>query len=431
MRRGKLSLLLTVLIVSVLLITACGGGAAPVQNEGGSGEPAGSNGEAPKSQDGSPAKPIHVGALNPLTGAGGAYGPGMRKAIEIAVGEVNEAGGPLGRPLKLFSEDTQTDPDAAVRGAKKLIDVNKVVAILGTWASGNTLAVAPLAIDANVIEMNTSGSPDITNLDDNGMVWRLQASNTLFGEAFAKAVLAKGYKTAATMAINNPSGIGNTEEFKKYFEANGGQVIEQIVYNPNQSSYKAEVEKVLAAKPEIVVMGSYAPDATIILKEWYETGQPMNWLGPAFAINQQLIDSLGKEVVEGVIAVDSIPDRDSKAYKRLKGLYQEAMGEDLFSNIYAPQTYDMVHLLALAIEAAGSTDGEAIAAKLQEVSGAPGTPVSSFAEGVELLRQGEDIDYQGASSVVDFDEAGDVRPDFGIFEVQDGKPVLVDVVKMP
>ncbi len=376
------------------------------------------------------AGPIPIGALSPLTGAGGSYGPGMVEAIRIAVDEVNAGGGPLGRPFELFVEDGQTDPDAAVRAAKKLIEVNGVAAILGTWASAVTLAVAPLAIDASVIHMNTSGSPDITTLADNGMVWRLQASNTLFGEAFAKAVLARGHKTAATMAINNPSGIGNTTEFKKYFEAQGGKVVAEVVYNANQSSYRSEVEKALGAEPEIVVMGSYAPDATIILKEWYQTGDEMKWLGPAFAINQNVIDALGKDVVEGVLAVDSIPDRDSQAYARLQTLYQDATGKDLFSNIYAGMTYDMVHLLALGIEAAGSVDPGVISAKLGDISGPPGEPVSSFQDGAKLLREGKDIDYQGASSIVDFDEAGDVRPDFGVFEIHDGKPQLAEEIPM-
>lgn len=375
-------------------------------------------------------EPIAIGALCPLTGAGGSYGPGMVEAIEIAVEEVNAAGGPLGRPFELFVEDSQTDPDAAVRAAKKLIEVNGAVAIMGTWASAVSLAVAPLAIDANVIHMNTSGSPDLTTLEDNDMVWRLQASNTLFGEAFAKAVLSRGYKKAATIAINNPSGIGNVTEFKKYFESEGGTVVEEVVYNANQSSYRSEVETVLDAEPEIVVMGSYAPDATIVLKEWYQTGVEMKWLGPAFAINQQLIDALGSDVVEGVLAVDSIPDQSSEAYDRLHELYMEATDTDLFNNIYAPMTYDMVHLLALAIEAAGSTDGEAISVQLEDISGADGEAVSSFEQGAELLRAGESIDYQGASSVVDFDSAGDVRPTFGVFEIQEGAPALVEEISM-
>lgn len=87
---------------------------------------------------------FRIGSLCPVTGAGSPYGSGMAKAIEIGVAEVNALGGAGGRKLELFSEDTQTKPDAAVLAAKKLIEVNKAQAICGTWSSGVTLAVMPL-----------------------------------------------------------------------------------------------------------------------------------------------------------------------------------------------------------------------------------------------------------------------------------------------
>ena len=85
-----------------------------------------------------------VGSLTPVTGAGSPYGPGMQQMIRAAVDEVNAAGGAGGAKLELFLEDSQTKPEAAVLAAKKLIEVNKVQAILGTWSSGVTLAVMPL-----------------------------------------------------------------------------------------------------------------------------------------------------------------------------------------------------------------------------------------------------------------------------------------------
>src|SRR5437773_11329313 len=88
--------------------------------------------------------PIKLGTLTPLTGAGGSYGPSMRTAMEWVVEQVNGAGGVLGRRIRLFNEDDQTSPDAAVRAARKLIDVDRVAAIMGTWASAVTTGVAPL-----------------------------------------------------------------------------------------------------------------------------------------------------------------------------------------------------------------------------------------------------------------------------------------------
>ena len=97
---------------------------------------------------------FRIGSLTPITGAGSPYGTGMQQAIRIAVDEINAAGGAGGRKLELFTEDDQTKPDAAVLAAKKLIEVNKVQAVLGTWASGVSLAVLPLTDAANLIQMN-------------------------------------------------------------------------------------------------------------------------------------------------------------------------------------------------------------------------------------------------------------------------------------
>ena len=90
--------------------------------------------------------PIRIATLTPLTGAGGPYGPVMAKVAAGVVDEVNAAGGVLGRKVQLVSEDDQTSPDAGVRAARKLIDVDKVSAIMGTWASSVTTAAATLAI---------------------------------------------------------------------------------------------------------------------------------------------------------------------------------------------------------------------------------------------------------------------------------------------
>lgn len=108
------------------------------------------------------AEVIRIGALNPLTGSGSVYGPGMLEAIRIAVEQVNEAGGPLGRKLELHNADDQSDPNAAVLAAEKLVNLDKVRAIFGTYASAVTLAVQPIAIRNDVIIMNTSGAPQVS-----------------------------------------------------------------------------------------------------------------------------------------------------------------------------------------------------------------------------------------------------------------------------
>lgn len=374
---------------------------------------------------------FRLGSLCPVTGAGSAYGSGMQKAIEIGVAEVNATGGAGGRKLELFSEDGQTKPDAAVLAAKKLIEVNKVQAILGTWSSGVTLAVMPLTDAAGVIEMNCSGAPVISTQDTKDLVWRFQATNDRFGAAFAVIAEKRGWKRPATMAFNNASGIGNAEGFKKAWEKKGGKVVASVVYEPNRPSYRTELQQILAAKPDVIVTGSYLPDSTIILREWYQAGQDVKWIMPGWAANPDLVKALGNEVVEGLISVDSVSNENAASFKALDAAYMKATGKSVSTNVYASMCYDMVMCIALAMEAAGP--GATLApvnAKIRDVANPEGTKVYSFAEGKKLLSEKKKINFEGASSRLDFDQYGDVTPDFGVYVIEKGQLVRRDVVSI-
>lgn len=375
---------------------------------------------------------FRIGALTPLTGAGSAYGPGMQQAIRMAVDEVNAAGGAGGYKLELFTEDTQTKPDAAVLAAKKLIEVNKVQAVLGTWSSGVTLAVMPLTDAAGLIEMNVSGAPAISIQDKKDLVWRFQATNDRFGAAFSEICVKRGFKRPATMAFNNASGLGNVQGFAKAWKKRGGEVVAEVVYEPNRPSYRSELQTILNAKPDVIVTGSYLPDTTILLREWWQSGVDVKWVIPGWAANPDLIKALGAEVCEGIISVDTVSNEKSEAYANFDAAYTKATGKPGASNIYAAMTYDMVMALALAMEAAGRGATVAqINAKIRDVSNAPGTAVSTFAKGRELLGKKQKINYEGASSKLDFDNFGDATPDFGVFVIEKGQLVRRDVVSIP
>ncbi len=375
-------------------------------------------------------EPFRIGALNPITGAGAPYGTGMQKAILFAVEEVNAAGGAGGRMLEVIAEDDQTSPQQGVLAAKKLIEVNKVQAILGTWASGVTLAVMPLTDAADLIEMNTSGAPAISTLDTKDLVWRFQATNDQFGQAFAVLAEKYGFKRPATMAFNNASGIGNADGFKKVWEAKGGKVVAGVVYEPNRPSYRSELQQVMAAKPDVIVTGSYLPDTTIILREWYQDGGDNKWIMPGWAANPDLVKALGPELTEGVITVDLVPNEHAGSYANFSAKYKQAMGAEGSTNVYAAMSYDMVMVLALAMEAAGpGADVKAINAKLREVANPPGTKVYGFAEGKAALKRGK-IDYDGASSRLDFDKYGDITPSFAVSVITKGELVRREIVSL-
>ena len=373
---------------------------------------------------------FRIGALNPITN-GSNYGAGMQKMIAAAAQAVNDAGGAAGRRFEVFSEDDQTNPQAGVLAAKKLIEINKVQAILGTWASGVSLAVAPLTNDANIFLMNTSGAPALSVPPANakGLLYRFQGTNDRWGRAYFQAALKEGFKRPATMALNNAAAISVTEGFTAAWEADSKKVVEKVVYEPNQASYRSELQKILAAKPDVIVMGSYLADLTILLREWYQSGEQMRFITPTYAANPELVKALGAEVVEGLISVDTVPNESAAAYKLFDDMYRKVMGQPGSTNSFAAMTWDMVTALALAMEAANSIEIAAINAKMREVANPPGQVVSSFAEGKAALKSGK-INYDGASSVLDFDARGDVKPDFGVYVFEKGKMDRKYIVKI-
>jgi branched-chain amino acid transport system substrate-binding protein len=372
--------------------------------------------------------PFRIGALTPITGAGKPFGAGMRTAIQLAAEAVNQAGGAAGRRLEVIAEDDQTSPQHAVLAAKKLIEVDKVEAIVGTWASSVTLAVMKLTDAAGLIEMNTSSAPEISTLDTKDLVWRFQATTEQVGRAFAVVAKKRGFSRPVVMSTGHAPGGGNTESFKRRWEAMGGTVAASVVYEPYRSSYRAELQQALAAKPDVIVLGAYLPEATAILRDWQRAPADLAWMIPGWAANAALVKACGPELTEGVISIDTVPNQGAASFEQFAAPYKAATGQDGADNIYAAMAFDMVTVLALAIESAGpGASRAAINAQLREVANPPGTKVSSFAEGRAALASGK-IDYDGASSRLDFDAHGDVTPTFGVSIISQGALKLAEIL---
>jgi branched-chain amino acid transport system substrate-binding protein len=373
-------------------------------------------------------EPIRIGALTPLTGGGAVYGRSMSRSYVLVADEINKAGGVAGRRIQLFTEDTQTNPDAGVRGARKLVDVNKVHAIMGTWSSAVTLAVAPIAIAANIPQFCVSSSPAISTYKDNDLLYRTAYSQAVMAKVYALAAQKLRFKTAAMLILNNPYGIGMGDAFPGAFEKVGGKVIGKVVYNPNQSSYRSEIQQALAGKPDVILFGGYTPDGIQIFKEWFQLGLPGSWMGPGFAFDQNFITGVGAQVVEGTVVVEGAPNVASSAYKNADKLYRAAHGQE--PDFFAAMGYDHMMAVALAIlHAKGDSSGDAIKTNLRKVTNPPGRVVGTWAEAAPLVQRGEQINYEGASSALDFDDNGDVETDFGIYPIKGGKWVLDQTIK--
>ncbi|WP_439578089.1 ABC transporter substrate-binding protein [Elioraea sp.] len=359
--------------------------------------------------------PIRLGALNPLTGAGGPYGPSMRKAIEGIVEAVNGAGGINGRRIQLFGEDTQTNPDAAVRAARKLIDVDRVVAVMGTWASAVTTAVAPLCWESRTMLFTVSGADSITQLPHNGFIIRTQPTSTLQITKLAEFLGERAAKRIFILAAQTPFAEPTREILAREMPKYGGQVLGQVIYDREKTAFRSEVDQALRARPDFIFLNGYLPDVTVILRELFRAGWDGGKVAPAYAVNQRLLDSLPAEVTNGTVTWAPSPDVESPAFKRLQTL----LGTN-DPDPYSCQTNDHASLACLAAAVAPSVTGEGLRTSVRTISQGGGERVTDVLDGLRLLKEGRKIDYTGASGPCDFTDTGDILTCPFRYEIAEG-----------
>jgi branched-chain amino acid transport system substrate-binding protein len=358
------------------------------------------------------AEPIRFGALPPLTGAGGPYGPAMLKAIQGVVEEANQAGGVRGRPIRLTFEDDQTNPDAGVRGARKLIDVDRVSAVMGTWASAVTTAVAPLCWENRVMLFTVSGADSITLLPHQGFIIRTQPNSRLQITRGTDWLAAKGARRVFHLAAQSPFAQSSQEVMTERLRAAGGQVTGFIVYERDKTAFRSEVDQILRSRSDTVVLNGYLPDVTILLRELFRAGFEGRRFTFAYAANQRTFEALPNEVTNGLITFQPSPDVESPAWRRVAQLIGQADPDP-----YSCQTHDHAALAILAAAIAGDGAGPAIRDAVRRISQGDGQKVTSVGEGLRLIADGKAINFDGASGPCDFDERGDIQGTKFRFEV--------------
>jgi branched-chain amino acid transport system substrate-binding protein len=367
--------------------------------------------------------PIKIGTLTPLTGAGGPYGPVMVKTVKAVVDQVNAAGGVLGRKIELVSEDDQTSPEAGVRAARKLIDVDKVSAILGTWASAVTTAVAPLCWESKTFLATVSGADSITQLPHQGYLIRTQPNTTLQGRKFGEFTVAQGAKRVFFLAPQTPF----TKSQFDYITAavkNGGGETALLIYDDKKPAYRTEIDEMLRFKPDAVIFGGYTPDTAVLLKDLFRSGYSGLKVAFGYAVNQKLVESVPAEVVEKTYTISPSPAEGSKAYDNLVKLIGVAAPDP-----YTTQIYDQINLVLLAIAVAGEASGTAIKDNVRKVSQAPGgVKIDNALDGLKAVAAKQPVDYDGASGPCDFTDIGDIQDcKFRYDQVQGGKIALVKI----
>lgn len=367
--------------------------------------------------------PIRIGTLTPLTGSGGPYGPVMVKAVKAVVDEVNAAGGVLGRKIELISEDDQTNPEAAVRAARKLIDVDKVSAILGTWASSVTTAVAPLCWESKTFLATVSGADSITQLPHQGYLVRTQPTTTLQGRKFGEFAIAEKAKRVFFLSPQTPFAKSQFDNITAAVKKGGGETA-SLIYDDKKPAYRTEIDEVLRFKPDAIVFGGYTPDTAVMLKDLFRAGFSGLKIAFGYSVNQKLVDSVPADVVEKTFTISPSPAEGAKAYERLVKLIGVAAPDP-----YTTQIYDQINLVLMAIALAGDSSGTAIKDTIRKVSQAQGgAKIDNAIDGLKAIAAKQAVDYDGASGPCDFTETGDIVDcQFRYEQIRGGKIALVKI----
>lgn len=345
--------------------------------------------------DSSTKAPIRIGAIFPLTGDAAQWGIPPRNGAVLAVEEINEAGGINGRKFELVVEDTACDPRQGVSAYNKVVATASPAVVIGAVCSGVTLAVAPISEQKQIVLISpASTNPGITDAGD--FVFRVVPSDALRGKVFADYVYSEaGVRGIDILYINNESGIGNRDSFKKQFTLLGGKVVLEEAYAQNATDLRTQLTKIKNSVAEAVMVVSFPNDTILVMKQAQELeiGKPLFFQTEAVE-DPNVLREAG-QAAEGAVYI--LPaEAEGEAAEEFAVLYDSEYGEK--PELFAAEAYDIVHLIADAIRTnpEGTITGSIIRDYLYSVSG-----------------------FNGASGVLTFDEHGDVLKPMAIKRITD------------
>lgn len=402
MKRSTTTLrLAAVASASALVLAACGGGD----------ESSDDNDKDVAKGDGE----FVVGSLLPQTGSLAFLGPPEFAGVDLAVQEINEAGGVLGKDARHVKGDSgDTDSGIAPAEADKLIKAKSDV-IVGAASSGVSMTVIDKILGAGVVQYspaNTSTDFDEGKYAEPDLYFRTAPSDVLQGAVMANLLVEDGRQNVAILARQDSYGETLAEQVKSGLEAAGSKVAVTSFYGEKAPSYDAQVDDVAAAKPDAVVLIAFDETKKIIpqlvgkgvgpqdVATYFVDGNVADYSAESFAADLKGV----KGTVPGAEATGEFRDRLLAVDPKLKDYS------------YAAESYDAVITSALAAIAADNDSGEAIASELVEITKG-GEKCTTFKQCADLLADDKDIDYDGVSGPIEMSDTGSpTSASIGIYE---------------
>jgi branched-chain amino acid transport system substrate-binding protein len=352
--------------------------------------------------------------------------PGISQATDAAVAHVNEAGGPLEAELEVSRRDTAVNPQEARSVATQLVENDDAAAIIGLFSSEinplwdflqdlSTPVITPWPGSTFLdTRGGDKGTPDDTSDDE--WVWRTVVGDTVHTSGSAAFAMEEGLDTLGVINGTTEGERSYVEGFISAYEANGGTVAERVEVELGASSYQSAFSRLFEADFDAFLVSLPEESAITALSDWSDGEYGRQPILSDTLTSQAVIDEVGSDL-NG--AWGATPGRSGPNYDTFEEIYSEAGDADI--NAWTPPAWDAVQVTALAIERAGEVTPEAIQQNLGPVSRDGGTEVSTFAEGKEALANGDEINYQGAATPVNFTQHGNVFGTVSINTAQNGE----------
>ena len=373
------------------------------------------------------AEDFQIGFLGGMTGPIESLMPPILGGAELAISQANEQGGFYGdgSQATLVVGDTGCESTRAVDAADRLVNVDGVSAIVGAMCSGATVAAANnAAVPGGVLMVSpASTAPSITTLEDNDLVFRTPPSDAFQGRVLAELLRSKDIGSVAVSYVNNDYGAGLSEAFEAAFTEMGGEVLANEAHEDGKADYRAEIGSLSSTGAEMLVVLAYVDGSGgTLIRQAIEGGDFSQFAGADGMVGSRLGELVG-ENADGMVATrPGSPELPGRA------AYEQAAEEAGFdpNATFAAQSYDAAFLIALALEKNGG-EKEGLNEALREVATEPGEVIlpGEWEKAAQLIADGTDINYEGASGSHEFDENGDVPGVFDEMVVEGGEFVLV------
>ena len=297
-------------------------------------------------------QPIVYGVSGPFSGDRAAYGAVWKKGMDMAVAQVNAAGGVQGRPIELAYQDTQSDPKQSVPVAQKFVDDPRIIAELGDFSSAASMAASPVYERGKLVQFGfTNSDPKFTK----GGAYMYSTAPTMQMDAALMADIAFKQLGKNAAVFYQASDWGDTSQkvFVDAYKALGGKVAALENYLLTDKDYHSILAKARQANPDVLVLFSYYTDGALLLQQAQDVGLKGRILAATSCYSNKFLE-LGGSAVDGTImSVLFFPEDPRPAIQTFVGEYQKRYGEK--PDQYGARAYDAVKILAWATEHGGPT----------------------------------------------------------------------------